>query len=304
MVVLVTGSNGFIGGHVVRNFRKIGWSVIGLGRADRPKHECEGYIQCDLNSPKTSLLFSQTDQQIDAVVHLAADMRREPNNVEVVEDNCTGTQRLLEACEKAHVQAFIQLSSLPVIGVPKYLPITENHPICPPTVYHVTKYTEELLADYSSRKHGLRTASFRISALIGIGMNPKTIFPTFVKNAALGKDLVLIGKGGRKQTYIHVDDISQAIIKAIGNDNARGVYNISSRNYLSNLELAKLCVHTLCSKSSIVYSGNPDPMENYCWQVCIEKATKDFGFNPLISLESAIQEYAAYVSCMDNGAIA
>ena len=54
-------------------------------------------------------------------------------------------------------------------------------------------------------------------------MNMKTIFPVFVNKALKNENLVLSGAGTRKQTYIHVDDISQAIEKALIS-NAQGVY--------------------------------------------------------------------------------
>lgn len=116
---------------------------------------------------------------------------------------------------KKGIKVFVQLSSLPVIGKPVEHPITEQHSLKPPTVYHATKVMEELLANYADYHHGLRTASFRISAPVGTGMNRNTIFPTFVSKACKGEDLVLSGKGNRKQTYVHVRDISKALLQAI-----------------------------------------------------------------------------------------
>ena len=83
---------------------------------------------------------------IDAVIHLAADMRKDPHTIEVVTTNCGGTERLLQLCRKQGISVFVQLSSLPVIGRPKEHPITEKHPLDPCTTYHVTKVAEEMLA--------------------------------------------------------------------------------------------------------------------------------------------------------------
>ena len=136
------------------------------------------------------IMASVKVDKIDAIIHLAADMRKEPYNVEVVAHNCVGTQRLLEFAEREHIGVFLQLSSLPVIGKPEEHPITEKHSLKPPTVYHATKIAEELLANYADYMHGVRTASFRISAPVGPGVNPKTIFPTFVTKAKNGEDLI------------------------------------------------------------------------------------------------------------------
>ncbi len=291
MRVLVTGSNGFIGSNVCKYLKQRGCYVIGLGRrAVSTVADVDDYICCDLSSDATAYIFDGRD--VDAVVHLAADMRHAPYEIDVVAHNCVGTQRLLEACEIKAISVFVQLSSLPVIGQPVEHPITERHPLHPPTVYHVTKHTQEMLAEYADYTHGLRTVSFRISAPVGVGMNQKTIFPTFVRNAMADKDIVLYGHGTRRQTFVHVDDISQAIYKAILSDKARGVYNLASRNLFSNIELAEMCIKVLSSSSRIAFNGQSDPMDNDVWDVSLEHIIEDIGYEPTVSMEYAILEQA------------
>lgn len=292
MRVLVTGSNGFIGSNVCRYLKKQGCQVIGLGRRDASSiAEVDEYVQCDLSTEKTAHILDA--QTVDAVVHLAADMRHAPDEIEVVQHNCVGTQRLLELCEAKNVPSFIQLSSLPVIGRPVEHPVTEQHPLHPPTVYHCTKHMQEMLANYACYTHGLRTVSYRISAPVGIGMNQKTIFPTFVRNAIAGTDITLMGQGSRCQTYVHVDDIAQAIYKAILSEKACGVYNLGSHNLISNKDLAEKCVTVLGSSSRIVFSGKPDPMDLDVWDVSLKHLTEDTGYQPMISIEYAIEEQAS-----------
>ena len=231
------------------------------------------------------------NENVSALIHLAADMRKEPHTAQVVRANCTGTEQLLELCEHHQIPVFIQLSSLPVIGKPVSCPIREDHPIHPPTVYHVTKHTQELLANYATYTFGLRTVSYRISAPIGEGVNPCTIFPVFVQHALRGEDITLIGKGTRKQTYIHARDIAKAVELAIHSD-ACGVYNLSSYNLLSNYELAQKCIETLHSSSKIMFTGTEDPMDYYNLEVSSDKLKQDTGFEPEINIEEAILDYA------------
>ncbi|MBO5524972.1 MAG: NAD-dependent epimerase/dehydratase family protein, partial [Roseburia sp.] len=104
---MVTGSNGFIGSHVSRYLRKQGNYVIGLGRRDKPVGQVDEYVCCDMDTEKVEQLFEIIRvKRIDAVVHLAADMRKESYGVEVVSHNCVGTQRLLELCEKKGIGVF------------------------------------------------------------------------------------------------------------------------------------------------------------------------------------------------------
>lgn len=301
MHLLVTGSNGFIG----RNFcawchEHYGWEITGLDLSESSRIPVEHYVQYSLGPAGSIDALDDAMSGVDAVVHFAADMRREPHNVAVVRDNCTGTQMLLEACERAGVSCFVQLSSLPVIGHPVEHPIDEHHPLKPPTVYHATKVMDELLANYADYARGIRGVSLRICAPVGEGVKPTTIFPTFVRNALDGKDIVLYGKGTRKQTFIHVYDIAQAICKAITSENAHGVYNLASRNLISNMELAEKCIEILGSSSQIVYNGQPDPSDDEAWDVCIDRLEKDTGYEPKLSIDECIRRQAAYLAGEEN----
>ena len=267
--------------------------VIGLGRNKESRANTDKYYCCDMSSPDVEKVFKS--EKIDAVVHLAADMRREPYTVDVIMHNCVGTERILKLCVQYGINIFTELSSLPVIGSPAEHPVTEDHPLRPYSVYHITKVMEEMLAEYTSDTFGIRTSSFRISAPVGTGMNPRTIFSVFVENAVNDRPLVLMGKGGRKQTYIHVLDIAKALYLAVNNDNARGVYNLSSHNFLSNRELAERIVEVTHSQSRIVYSDTEDPEEDKVWDVSLERIRNDLGFEPEVSIDTAIAEMAWFL---------
>lgn len=301
MNILITGSNGFIGSHVASYFKKKGYYVIGLGRREKPYEESSvnEYVQCDLNSDEVTSIPSMVSVKIDGVLHLAADMRKEPHCISVISANCCGTQRLLEMCESNSIGVFLQLSSLPVIGHPIEHPITESHPIHPYTVYHITKRTEELLANYADEYHGIRTASFRISAPIGPRVNPNTIFPTFVRKALNNENLILLGKGARKQNYLYVADIAKCLELSLLSEKVHGVYNLTSNLLISNFELAKTVVRVLNSKSKIVLQG-VDPADEYVWDASLEKIKMDAGYIPDTSIEHIIREYAEWLSENNN----
>lgn len=295
MNILVTGSNGFIGDHVSKYLKGRGHYVIGLGRKEKAFNtdSISEYIKCDIGGTDFEGL-KNVFQRIDAVIHLAADMRKEPYLIDVISANCTGTQRLLELCEANGVNVFLQLSSLPVIGKPLYHPITEEHPIHPYTVYHITKRTEELLANYAYEYHGVRTASFRISAPIGTRVNPNTIFPTLIRKAIEGDDLILMGNGTRKQNYLYVYDIARCLELSLTAENVHGVYNLTSNLLLSNYELAEKVIATMNSKSSIVLRGE-DPMDDYVWDASICRIIEDSGYCPSAILEDIIKEYVLWL---------
>ena len=137
MNILVTGSNGFIGSHVVNWLKEKNCYIIGLDLGEASTSEVDEYLCCDLYTEATGKIFDNISvTELDAIVHLAADMRKEPYTLDVIQNNCIGVQRLLELCRDKNVGTFVQLSSLPVIGNPVDTPITELHSLKPPTVYH------------------------------------------------------------------------------------------------------------------------------------------------------------------------
>lgn len=295
MRTLVTGCNGFIGRNLCRWLKhNTDLDVIGLGRNSSNNPYIDNFVKLDLTDNNAYDVLCHQLLNTDCVIHLAADMRREPFNQEVVYENCVGTQKLLEACETAEVSTFLQLSSLPVIGKPTILPITEKHPLKPPTVYHATKIMEELLADYACYAHGIRAASLRISAPVGIGMKESTIFPTFVRNAVNNQDIIILGKGTREQTYIHVDDISRALYLSINEENVSGVYNLSSNNIISNIDLAKLILELTKSSSKIVMSESCDPCDGELWDVDCSKLMADSSFEARVGLQKMVEDLVAF----------
>ena len=301
MNILVTGSNGFIGGHVVSWLKKQNCYIVGLDRGEESVAETDEYVCCDLYSEKVGeILTGLSVEKLDAIVHLAADMRKEPFTIDVIKNNCVGVQRLLELARDNGIGTFVQLSSLPVIGYPRSLPITEEHTLRPPTVYHCTKVMQEQLANYAYYTYGVRTVSYRISAPVGPRMNPKTILPVFVNKAMRGEDITLLGNGTRKQTYVHVTDIASAIYRAIISPGAQGIYNLASHNLVSNKELAELCIKLTDSSSKILYSGTEDPADNHVWDVSLDKIKRDTGYEPKVDIEDMIIEMKNYYSENDK----
>lgn len=296
MNILVTGCNGYIGKHACDYFKKRNNYIIGVGRKTESTAYIDEYIVCDFAEDDVKgRLASVFEKGVDVVLHIAADNRHEPFGIDVIKSNCIGTQALLELCEEYESKVFVQLSSIPVIGEPKETPITVHNELEPPTIYHATKVLQELLADYAYRKNGLRTVSIRIPSPMGIGVNEHYIFPTFIRKAIVGEPIELYGHGTRKQTYVHVSDICDALNRTI-ESNCHGTYLLGSPHLISNADLAKLIVEVLKSESEVRFVDKPDVYDGQIWEIDYSPLTRDTGYNPKISLEEMILEYRDYLA--------
>lgn len=281
--VLITGVNGLIGStiaeHLIGKYEVIGTSIEETNMTGLAFN----YIKSDITDKAT---FEQLPKKVDVVVHCAAIITHDNYSNLLLSANCIGAQNIAAYANGAGCERLVYFSSLPIIGKPTTIPITEEHPINPPTVYHITKYFGEQVLKLLMG--GEKVAVFRIPSPIGRKTAPNKIVPVFVKNAIENVDYNLLGQGKRVQNYIDVRDIARAV-ECVIVKNAYGVFNIASEKSYSNKELAELCIELFRSKSSIHYNGI-DREEDYQWVVSTKKAHEVLGFEALYSLSDTLKE--------------
>jgi UDP-glucose 4-epimerase len=288
MNVLITGVNGFIGKQLVDYLKNISdLKLYGFGRRDSFDGPSIVYFNGDITDYQSLKKIADCLPDCEIIIHLAALIDMDFDEQKIIDVNCNGTHNICKMAKILSCKKLIYISSIPVIGKPIRLPITEEHPLQPETLYHVTKLAGEHIVNLL-KCYDIIPIILRIPSPIGIGMNPKTILPVFMKNVVNGADIELYGKGRRRQNYIDVRDICQAILKAIKSD-TEGIFNIASETSYSNYELAQVCINITGSASKICFNGKNDPQEDYSWDISIDKAADKLGYYPLYSLEDTIK---------------
>jgi len=282
MKVIVTGASGHVGGAVRACFESNGHEVIPVSRHAGLREDItsEGFPQ-----RLVGLLGS-----CEVVVHCSAHITKSLCDRDVSIVNALGTQQVIEAARLLGAVRLVYISSLPVIGTPVVLPVDEDHSVNPPTAYHASKLYGEHLMRLTAAA-GLSTASLRLTSPVGPGTPRGRIFSEFVYRAKQGLPLVLAGAGGRRQNYVDVRDVAEAVLRCARSD-ASGIYNIAGPVAVSNLELAETCVRVLDSNSNITFSGSVDVEERMSWDVSIQKAGISFGYNPSFSIAASICDAA------------
>lgn len=293
MRILVTGTSGHVGGAVAILLQECGHDVVGVSRS-RSSMLPPSIRQCPIDiGACDALKVLLKIGPVDAVVHAAAAIDNTVGITEIMRTNCLGTAQVLEATRKLGATCFLYISSLSVLGKPVLHPVTEEHPLAPPTPYAVSKLTGERLALFVS--DSLRTLAFRISSPVGPSLRQGRIFHTFVRNAKGNAPLLVNGTGGRCQDYVDVRDIARVSLRALESD-CQGIYNIGSGKAVSNLDLAKKCIATLRSSSEIIMTGKVDPDDEVCWDLSITKAATDLGYRPEFPLERSMLDLSAEIS--------
>lgn len=287
MKVLITGVNGFIGNSICEYLDKLAnYKIYGIGRGQYRYAKNVNYLEVDIGDDRqVDKILSKIDQ-LDAIIHCAACIDKNDFNPALISSNCQGTQNILKLGKEKGIKKIIYISSIPVIGIPLYTPISEEHAASPMTMYHASKLMGEHIVAIGE-KYGIDSISLRIPSPVGTGMKPNTILPTFVRKCLRNENIELSGTGKRIQNYIAIKDICEAIYLCLIKD-VKGVFNIANTNSYSNKEIANICRKTLYSKSKILFSGEQDSEEDHKWIISTEKAKTILGFESKYNIEDII----------------
>ena len=242
--VLVTGSSGFIGRHVVQTLAAAGHRVTGFDR-----------IPPDFNFPDGSTFLCgdiRTDRLphrgIDAVVHLAAIPGVRPSSdrpFDYHDTNVTGTLRLLEHCRAHGIGHFVLASSSSVYGPESPLPFREDGPADPCSPYALTKLQAEQWGRLYSRLHGLRFVALRFFSVWGPGQRPDLALEAFSRRIAAGLPVVINGDGSQRRDLTHVTDVARAVELALWWPGPGSVVlNVGTGRNHSVLDMAKAAAKT------------------------------------------------------------
>jgi nucleoside-diphosphate-sugar epimerase len=177
------------------------------------------------------------------------------------------------------------------VGNDHIVHIKESSRLEHPSLYHATKAAGEMIMNQANQ-FGIRVVSLRLPSPVGPKMPQNTILPVFINKALKNENITIYGKGTRKQNYIDVRDIAEAVKRIISAPNVNGIFNIGAKNIISNLDLAKLCVELLDSKSKIIFAENEDPNDNIDWTTDDSKLRNVIGEYQSTSIEKTIIDIA------------
>jgi UDP-glucose 4-epimerase len=244
--ILVTGGAGYIGSHTCLELLAAGFEVVvfdnlcnshpeALARVQRIARKQLHFINGDCRD-RAALSTALRDSGATSVIHFAGlkavgESVKQP--LAYYDNNVVGTLRLLEAMRDCGVRKLVFSSSATVYGDPKWLPLTEDHPLSATNPYGRSKLmVEEILRDLHTSDSSWRLAILRYfnpvgahaSGLIGedpLG-TPDNLMP-FVAQVAVGRREVLNVWGDDYSTpdgtgvrdYIHVVDLALGHLRAL-----------------------------------------------------------------------------------------
>lgn len=247
MIVIVTGSAGYIGGQTALLLKDAGHEVYGIDRRDPPKHllgVCDGYLYQDFASDVAlSWIISK---QPDAIIHCAGTSLVGPSVTDPAEyynNNVAKTLKLLDIVRKSLPRCkFVFSSSAATYGEPIMTPVHEVDPVQPVSPYGESKLMIDMILQSYHKAYGLDYVSFRYFNACGAdpqgrhGQEPGATHLIAKYLEATRDDGIFkiygvdypTSDGTCVRDYVHVEDIARAHALALYHKIPAGVYNLGS----------------------------------------------------------------------------
>jgi UDP-glucose 4-epimerase len=304
--ILITGGNGFIGSHLVdelANQPDTHITVFDLYPRlyDNFPHNVV-FIQGNLNDINL-LRRTLEDRNIQVVYHLAWANIAETSLKNVfldIETNLRPTVNVLEACREAKVKRVIYVSSGgTVYGVPRELPIKEEHPTNPISAYGITKLTAEKYVQMYSYLYGLEYIILRPSVPYGPRQNPhrrQGVISVFIYNALKKTPVTIWGDGDKiVRDYFYILDLIKALVFAKDKeDTGKNIFNISGLECYSLNEI----IHTIQSVLGVSLEVKYEPSRAFDvtrLHLDTHQATELLDWEPKIPIQEGILETAKWI---------
>lgn len=302
--ILVTGGAGFIGGHLARRCLDEGhrvWVADDLSTGQKANvPEDAKFLKLDLGRQGFSKRLPRV--KFDAVLHLAAQSSGEISSEHPAQDfriNLAGTVELLSWASR-NARQFLYASSMAAYGNPASLPVAEDSPLAPLSVYGLNKsVSEEYVRRYS--RPGFGTVSFRMFSVYGPGQNMANLkqgmISIYMAYALRQKPVLVKGSMDRFRDFVYVDDVVDAWMAALGNPAADGrVYNVGSGRKTTVREAVREILKALGEDPDRypVASGAPTPADQFGVVADISRIRSELGWRPKIGLAEGLRRMAAW----------
>lgn len=244
MRVIVTGSTGFVGSHLVRRLRKAGFDVAVLLRAESNTRRLDDVLSgLHVISGDLRSITAVTDQiqrfGPDVVFHLAwhgASSSRYQDDPDQVFANLGGSFELVRAAADVGCQCWIGMGSVLECGTYQ-IPHPEDVKVAPTSLYGAAKYSTGLIAEHLCRIYGVRSVWFRLFWAYGPDDEPARMIPYLVLTL-FKKQRPALTPGAQRWDYVYIDDVVEALFQVAVNPSARGTFNLGSGDASTIREVA------------------------------------------------------------------
>lgn len=309
--ILVTGSDGFIGSHLVEELLKNGHAVKAFvmynsfnswGWLDTfPKDvlsETE-IFSGDVRDPNG---VREAIKDVNEVFHLAALIAipysyHSPDSY--VDTNIKGTLNVLQAARDFEIDRVLVTSTSEVYGTAQYVPIDEKHPYQGQSPYSATKIGADRLAESFYRSFDMPITIVRPFNTYGPRQSARAVIPTIIMQLLSGKDKIELGSLTPSRDFTYVKDTVKAFLEISKSEATIGEeINIASQREITIGELAQELIKQINKDASISCSEErlrPEKSEVNRLLGSNEKIKRLTGWEPKYTFEDGLSETIKFI---------
>ena len=301
MKLIITGGLGFIGSHLVESLYKNNQILILTKSLSKKSNLTKLNKKIDIkkiditNFEKVGKIIESFKP--DVIIHLAGNTSHSKSFEEPLQDvdsNTKTTLFMLEKIKELKLSCkFILGSTFIVIGKPKKLPVNENTPCNPTTIYGTNRLASEHLCKIYHELYGIKTNIFRITNSYGPREQTipnKNAVNFMIHQAYKGKKVQVYNKGEFFRDLIFVDDVISGINTILKKGKSGELYWISSGKKIWFKKFANILEKI--SNCDIEFPKTP----KYTKKVDVgnfvvdNSKLKKLGWTPKISIENGIEK--------------
>jgi dTDP-glucose 4,6-dehydratase len=257
---LVTGGCGFIGSALVRRLCAVGTKVTVLDLhtyAAQPEAIADvrgapGFEEIVGDVGDASVCDRALAQRPEVVFHLAAQThvdRSIDGPAPFLTTNVNGTAMLLEAIRRipaGEAPFLVHMSTDEVFGdAAPGATFSETSPYAPRSPYAASKAAADHLVDAWRTTFGVKSAILHSGNAFGPWQHPEKFIPTLISNALAGRPLPIYGDGLQERSWVHVEDLVDALILCFGASRNGGRFLIGPDVPTSNMAIASMVCDVL-----------------------------------------------------------
>ncbi len=302
MAFLIVGGCGFIGSHIAQTLAECDEEVVILDRTAEQLEQRVApgtYVAADYgNRGELEQVFENLN--ITHVFHLASSTIPATSNQDPdfdVRSNVVSTIGLLDLCVRYRVQKIVFLSSGgTVYGIPRFLPVTEDHPTEPISSYGITKLTIEKYLSLYRHLHALDFVVIRAANPYGPRQRPsgtQGVIGVFAKQILDGQELVVWGDGSVVRDFFYVGDLARLCILGI-KSRSSGVFNAGSGVGRSVLSIIRSLEQVLERPAEIRFESGRQVDVAKIVLDC-SRALQAFGWRPEVAFNDGLTQVRDWI---------
>jgi UDP-glucuronate decarboxylase len=298
MKTLVTGGAGFLGSHICERLLDQGHEVICLdnfftGSKQNVAH-LQDYANFELLRHDVIDPFKVEVDRIYNMACPASPVHYQYNPIKTVKTSVMGAINCLGLAKRVGAR-ILQASTSEVYGDPEIHPQPESYrgnvnPIGTRACYDEGKRCAETLFFDYHRENQVDIRVVRIFNTYGPRMSPDDgrVVSNFIVQALKGEDLTIYGDGSQTRSFCFVDDLVEAILRTMEQEETVGPINIGNPVEFTIRELAEQVLKQVGSSSKLVEMPLPsdDPTQR---KPDISLARKVLGWEPKVQLADGLE---------------